>query len=85
MRTPAFALVAVAALSSSLVTASPVPEPGSYNSHVYAVSGPDSTPETSSTPRLRPVIGTKVTREAAPDHAPSLYTFTKYAFQLAVI
>ena len=79
MRTPTLALVAVAALSSGIATASPLPKPGSYNSHVYAVSGPESAAsESSPRPHLHPIVGTKVAREAVPDHAPSLNTLAKY-------
>ncbi|KAI0735354.1 hypothetical protein C8Q76DRAFT_791916 [Earliella scabrosa] len=80
MRTPTLALVAVAALSSGIATASPLPKPGSYNSHVYAVSGPESAAsESSPRPHLHPIVGTKVAREAVPDHAPSLNTLAKIA------
>ena len=77
MRTPIFALVTIAVLSSALVNASPLPEPGSYNSNVYAVSSPGSAPQPASSPRLHPVIGTKVAREPTPDHSPSIFTVSK--------
>ncbi|KAI0724380.1 hypothetical protein C8T65DRAFT_734014 [Cerioporus squamosus] len=77
MRTPTLAIVTVAALSTVFVNASPLPDPGSYNSHVYAVSSPQSAPDSASSPRLHPIIGTKVAREATPDHSPSIFTNSK--------
>lgn len=82
MRTPTLAIVTIAVLGSALVNASPLPEPGSYNSNVYAVSSPDSAPNSNSNsasapPHLHPVIGTKVSREAAPDHSPSIFSASK--------
>ncbi|TFK87962.1 hypothetical protein K466DRAFT_585967 [Polyporus arcularius HHB13444] len=77
MRSPTLAIVTVAVLTTVLVNASPLPEPGSYNSHVYAVSSPDSAPSSAPSPRLHPIIGTKVARDAAPDHSPSIFAISK--------
>ncbi|RPD63120.1 hypothetical protein L227DRAFT_609021 [Lentinus tigrinus ALCF2SS1-6] len=80
MRIPTLTIVSAAVLSTALVNASPLPQPGSYNSNVYAVSSPGSAPNSASSspsPHLHPVIGTKVAREPSPDHSPSIFTVSK--------